>query len=89
MPKSSTLVIRASRARRSSGPARKTFAGLRSRWITPAACASCIAEQMASATSTASAMGIGPRASISAARSRPSSISITMYGSPDSVVSTS
>ena len=58
-----------------------TFAGFRSRWITPASCAASTPAAICAASSMASSTGSGPRSSRSASDS-PSTNSRTRYRAP-------
>ncbi len=68
----------------SGSTSRNRFAGLRSRWTMPFACASAIASQAWSRYSAASASGSAPLFSMTDARSEPVRCSMTMYGAPES-----
>ena len=85
IPKSRTLT----RASRPGAGRRKRFAGLRSRWTMPSACASASASHAWSTKSTASLEGQRAAPPGRSPRSSPSRYSITMYGAPSSSVPTS
>jgi hypothetical protein len=81
MPKSRTLTNGVPSGRRVTN----RFAGLMSRWIIPAACASATPSIAWSKRSAVSRSGSGPRSSSKSDRSFPSKSSITMYGAPSCV----